>query len=141
MANKFIAQPPLQTNLLSTNVKEKINEFWARWVDDLHRSLSERSFQAVTSAQALDVNAKYISLTTTTGSYAVTLEAPTKPTARLQIEMIARGGAFDVTMSLANCEGGTASTTCTWNSVGDTLFLESRSNKWVVIKQQGVALT
>lgn len=141
MPIKFISEPPLQTDLLSKNVTTKVDEFWARWLDDLQRFLSERSFKAVTSAQALDVNAKYISLTTTSASYAVTLEAPTKPTARLMIEMIARGGAFDVTMSLANCTGGTAATTCTWNSVGDVLILESKSNKWSVVKQDGVVLS
>lgn len=141
MPNKFINQPPLQTELLSTNVKTKINEYWARWIDDLHYYLSDRSFQTITSAQAVNVNAKYASLDTTSGAYAITLEAPTKPTARLMIEMTVRGGTNNVTMSLTNCTGGSAATTCTWNSVGDVLILESKSNKWSIVKEDGVTLT
>lgn len=141
MANKFLSQPPIQTDLISSVVKNKINESWQRWVDEVHYLLSTRSFQTVTSACALNVNAKYISLNSTSGAYAVTLEAPTSPTAELVIEMTVRGGANNITMSLANCTGGSASTTCTWSGVGNTLFLKSKSNKWVVQKEDGVTLT
>lgn len=141
MPNKIFSQPPLQTDLLSKNVKERLHEYWSSWFNELHYLLSNRSWQNITMAGEVELNAQYVALTTTSAGYAITLAAPTQPKARMMIEMIARGGAFDVTMSLANCEGGTAATTCTWNSVGDTLMLESKSNKWVIYKENGVVLT
>src|SRR5574338_501751 len=100
MPNKILSQPPLQTDLLSKNVKERINEYWANWLNDLHYFLSDRSYQTITSAQAVELNAQYVALKANSAGYAITLEAPTRPKARMMIEMIARGGAFDVTMSL-----------------------------------------
>lgn len=137
--NKIIAAPPLQADIVDTNLTTKLNNFWSRWFNDLHYSLSDRSWQTITSATAINVNAKYVALDSSAGGYAVTLDAPTKPNAKLQIECTNYGG--NVTLSLTNVTGGSAATTCTWNSVNDTIFLESKSNKWVVIKENGVSLT
>lgn len=139
--NLIFSPPPLQTDLLSTNNERKINEYWAQWFNDLHFMLSTRNFQTVTSAQELSLNSRYIELQTTTATYAVTLPAPTLPNVPHIIEMTQRTGAFNVTMDLSNCVGGSASTTCTWDAVGDTLILISKKDKWEIIKEQGVTLT
>lgn len=93
----------------------------------------------MTAAQALNLTSKYISLDSTAGAMAVTLAAPPAPGITKTIEMIADGG--DVTLSLANCTGGSAATTCTFSDVGDSLILISNSTKWVITKELGVSLT
>lgn len=75
------------------------------------------------------------------GAGNVTLAVPTKPCFDKIITMIADTG--DVTLSLANCTGGSAATTCTFNDVNDYIVLKANlaRAKWVVIKEGGVTLT
>jgi hypothetical protein len=75
------------------------------------------------------------------GAGAVTLAAPgAAMLGRIkQIEMTVDNG--DVTLSLANVDGGTAGTTCTWSAVNQSLVLVGGTNKWHVIAEAGVALT
>lgn len=115
---------------------------WSQWMTSLHRKVAPNATrQAIASASAINLDSVYVTLTTTGATYAITLAPPTLPAVDLVIEMIARGGAFNVTLSLANVTGGTASTTCTWNGTGQILILKSAGSKWVVIKQSGVTLT
>ena len=140
MANFLLPPPPVLEPF--TLDGKRFTSTWEKWYNDLRSVIPEAyvSRQSITAAGALDQSTHYAELITTTGAYAVTLAAPTIPGITKVIEMTADGG-FDVTMSLANCTSGSAATTCTWNSVGDTLVLISKSNKWVIIDEDGVVLT
>ena len=84
-----------------------------------------------------------------TGStYAVTLAAPTVAQIGITktISMIAGDGTNTVTLALTNVIGGSASTTATFDSAGETLVLRavqtgSSTYKWLVIKEHGVTLS
>lgn len=140
MANFLLPPPPVLEPF--TIDGKRFTSTWQKWYNDLRAVIPESyvSKQSITAAGALDQSAHYIALTTTSAGYAVTLDVPTIPGITKVIEMIADGG-FDVTMSLANCTSGSASTTCTWNSIGDTLTLISKSNKWIIIDEDGVVLS
>ncbi len=75
------------------------------------------------------------------GAGAITLAVPTKPAFIKIITMTADNG--DVTLSLANCVGGSAATTCTFNDVGDVLVLiaDLAAAKWVILKEVGVTMS
>jgi hypothetical protein len=77
------------------------------------------------------------------GSYAFTLPAPTIDDISkiLMIEAVTDPGTGNVTVALTNVDGGTASTTATFNNVGDKLVLMGGTSKWTVLKQLGVVLT
>lgn len=139
--NKTLPPPPLPSSVVQDN--KIIAVPWENWVNTLHYLNSNANFQDITAASNVALDARYVSLTTTSGggTYAITLSAPTIPGVLKVIEMIVRGGSSNVTMSLSNCTSGSAATTCTWNSVGDTLTLISKSNKWVIIDEDGVSLT
>ena len=100
--------------------------------------------QVVTGAGALTLGKTYHSLSNSSGSsYAVTLAAPTSAEYGIikTIEMIVGDGTNTVTLSLANCDGGTAATTCTWNAAAQKLVVQGGATKWTILKQQGVTLT
>ena len=100
--------------------------------------------QVVTGAGALTLGKTYHSLSNSSGSsYAVTLAAPTSAEYGIikTIEMIVGDGTNTVTLSLANCDGGTAATTCTWNAAAQKLVVQGCATKWTILKQQGVTLT
>ena len=139
MAN-IITQPPLHVPLISDDFPTNgLAIEWNRWYNDVYAHLSTQNHTKVTAAQALNLTSQYISLDSTAGAMAVTLAAPPVPGITKIIEMTADGG--NVTMSLTNCTGGSAATTCTFNDVGDTLILISNSTKWVITKELGVSLT
>lgn len=131
--------PPVQS--LVSDDHSMMTTPWVRWLNNLYFKFSNKSKQTLTAAGAVDLDAQYVALDTTSGAFAITLAAPTLPCARKLIEMTVRGSTNNVTMALTNCEGGSASTTCTWSGAGQTLILESRSNKWIIIKERGVTLT
>jgi len=76
-----------------------------------------------------------------TGAGAITLAAPdaTMLGQVKIIEMTVDGG--DVTLSLANIDGGTAATTATFDDVGECLSLVGGVSKWHVIGEAGVTLS
>jgi hypothetical protein len=78
---------------------------------------------------------------TTSGAGAITLAAPdaTMLGQVKIIEMTVDGG--DVTLSLANVDGGTAGTTATFDAVGKSLILIGGVSKWHVIGEAGVILS
>jgi hypothetical protein len=96
--------------------------------------------EAIILAGALTLTKKYHSLAIPTGG-AITLAAP--PATMLgqfkMIEMITDDG--DVTLSLANVVGGSAATTCTFDTAGDKLILQAAFDKWVVVKEFGVTMS
>lgn len=138
--NRPLPNPPVTNKVLDSS-SEVLSSIWVQWINSLHYLISNKNHQEITGASEINLDAEYVSLTTTSAGYAVTLEPPTIPGRYKVIEMIARGGSNNVTLSLTNCTNGSASTTCTWNSVGDTLVVVSKSNKWVIIAEDGVSLT
>lgn len=96
--------------------------------------------QAIVAAGALSVTVA-VSTLAVVGGGAVTLAVPTKPAMLKIIKMITDDG--NVTLALTNVVGGTAATTATFGSVGDTLVLVSdvASGKWVVLAEVGVVLS
>lgn len=88
---------------------------------------------------------KRAELTTTSASYAITLNAPVladKVAGGLVIEMVARGGSNDVTMSLTNVTNlGGAFTTATFNAVGDALVLVPLGTVWYLQTNNAVTLS
>ena len=100
--------------------------------------------QAVTAAGALTLGKTYHSLSNSSGStYAVTLAAPTAAEDGIvkAIKMIAGDGTNTVTLALTNFVGGSASTTATFDSAGETLIAMAAGGKWVIQKEFGVTLT
>jgi ribosomal protein L13E len=82
-------------------------------------------------------------LTTTTVTYAITLNAPVEADNGnvLTIVMVADGG-FNVTMSLTNVTNlGGAFTTATWGDVGDALVLVPMNGVWWLLANNGVVLS
>jgi len=75
------------------------------------------------------------------GTYEVTLAAPSRGGQVLVIEMTATTSTNAVTLALTNVVGGTAGTSASFNAAGETLVLVSNSTKWVVLKEQGVTLS
>lgn len=96
--------------------------------------------ESLIAAGALSVTKVYSGLSLV-GAGAVTLAAPSATMlGQLKtIEMVLDNG--DVTLSLANCVGGTAATTCTWTNAGETLVVQAASLKWIIVKQFGVVLS
>lgn len=139
IANVPLSPPPIQQQLIDPN--QKMDDAWSTWVNQVSLKISpNRSKQAIAAAGAVDLDAPYVSLTTTTAAYTITLAPPTIAGLYKIIEMIAFGSSHAVTMSLTNVIGGTASTTCTWNGTNQALLLFSLNSKWVIFKQQGVTL-
>lgn len=100
--------------------------------------LGVASTETIVGAGALSLS-KAVSKLALVGAGAVTLAAPTVPGLVKVIEMTVDNG--DVTLSLANCSGGSAATTCTWSAVGQTLVLVAGLTKWAIVSEAGVALT
>jgi len=96
--------------------------------------------ESVVAAGALSVTKVYSGLAVVGGG-AVTLAAPSATMLGQikTIEMTTDDG--DVTLSLAEVVGGTAATTCTFDTALGSLVLLALSTKWVVIKQYNVTLT
>lgn len=96
--------------------------------------------ETLAAASALSTTKKYSKLELA-GAGAVTLAAPHASMLGQQkvIEMTVDNG--DVTLSLANCEGGTAATTATFSAVGQKLILSGGATKWTIVKEFGVVLS
>ena len=96
--------------------------------------------QSVVAAGALSVSKVYSGLAVVGGG-AVTLAAPdgTFLGQVKTIEMTTDDG--DVTLALTNVVGGSAGTTCTFNTVNGCLVLLALSSKWVVLKEFNVTLS
>lgn len=97
--------------------------------------------QTITAAGAISLNSNHVKITgPASGTYAVTLAAPSRGSQAMVIEMTATTSTNAVTLALTNVVGGTAATTATFNAAGETLTLISNSTKWVVLDEYGVTL-
>jgi hypothetical protein len=97
---------------------------------------------AITAAGAINLDAPYTSLSVASGTYAVTLAAPTiAQSGKIKvIEMIDASGT-SVTLALTNVIGGSAGSSALFDAVNETLTLVAVSNKWVVLDEHGVTLS
>ncbi len=78
---------------------------------------------------------------TASGAGAITLAVP-DATMIGQVKVIEfKVDNGDVTLSLANVQGGSAATTCTWSNAGEVLVLVAGVLKWNVVSEGGVVLT
>lgn len=95
--------------------------------------------EEIVAAGALSVTAKYSGLAVVSGG-AVTLAAPSAAALGQikTIEMTTDDG--DVTLALTNIVGQSSGTGATFNSVGDALVLVAAFDKWIVLKEHGIAL-
>lgn len=138
--NTQVEPPPIWANVLDSN--GRVSKEWEAWFTKIQYFLSIDNHQTITNAATdIKLDAEVVSLIATSASYAVTLSAPTLAGKMKIIQMTQRTNPQTVTMSLANCIGGSASTTCTWDAANDTLVLVSINNsKWLIIKEHGVTL-
>jgi hypothetical protein len=98
--------------------------------------------QEITEAGAISLDANHVKITgPSTGTYAVTLAAPSRGGQVLVIEMTGTTSTNAVTLDLTNVVGGTASSSASFNAAAETLVLISNSTKWIVMKEQGVTLS
>jgi hypothetical protein len=95
--------------------------------------------ETVIAAGAMSVTKVVTKLAVVSGG-AVTLAAPSATMYGQQkvIEMTTDDG--DVTFALTNVVGQSSGTTATFNSVGDALVLVGLFDKWLVVKEFGIAL-
>jgi hypothetical protein len=95
--------------------------------------------ETVAAAGAMSVT-KVVTKLAVVGGGAVTLAVPSATMLGQQklIEMTTDDG--DVTFALTNVEGQSSGTTATFNSAGDKLILLAGVDKWVVLKEIGIAL-
>lgn len=96
--------------------------------------------ETIIAAGALTLGKKVSNLALV-GAGAVTLAAPTSAEQGLTKSIVMTVDNGDVTLSLANVQGGTAATTCTWANVNETLVLVAAGAKWTVVGQGGVVLS
>ena len=97
--------------------------------------------QSISEAGAISLDANHVKITgPDSGTYAVTLAAPSRGGQLMVIECVACVGT-SVTLALANVAGGTASNTATFNAADEVLTLVSTSTKWVVLDEHGVTLS
>ena len=96
--------------------------------------------QLLIAAGAIDIDARYVALSVASGTYAVTLAAPSRPGLLMVIEMIDATGT-SVTLALTEIIGGTAATTATFDAANETLTIISIGDKWVVLDEHGVTLS
>lgn len=139
MASTPFRQPPNHLPI-EPNSKSGITVQWKQWFNDIYRFLSAANHQTITAAREVNLDADYVDISVASGTYAITLAAPSIP-GRVKIIEATDVSGTSITMALTNVVGGSNTTTCTWNSTGDTLVLLSLSNKWLVIKEYGVTLT
>ena len=135
-----LKQPPLEVQVVGETAR--FTSLWKAWFTDLYRFLDSDTEQAITSARAVELDAKYVDVSKSgAGTYAITLAVPTRKGIIKTIQMSTTSGGGTVTMDLTNVVGGSAATTCTWDTNLDSIVLLSLSSKWLVLKENGVALT
>jgi hypothetical protein len=108
---------------------------------EINRLDDSAEVESVTAAGAASVTKFNTNLNVASGG-AVTLAAcPASMVGKIKtIRMATDDG--DVTISLANVQGGTAATTATFDDIGEELVLVgSAGGKWTVIKEFGVTLS
>lgn len=129
--NTLLQAPPLTVPIPAQS--------WLDWFRDLHFRISNKNHQTITGARAINLDSNHVSLDSTDGGFAATLEPPTVPGIFKSIEMTVDGG--DVTLALTNIVvAGSAPTGATFDAVGQALLLYSLTTKWLIVNNYGVTL-
>lgn len=98
--------------------------------------------QEISEAGAISLDANHVKITgPESGTYAVTLAAPSRGGQTMVIEMVATTSTNAVTLALTNVIGGSAGTSASFNAAAETLTLISNSTKWIVLDEIGVTLS
>jgi hypothetical protein len=97
--------------------------------------------QTITAAGAISLDSNHVKLTgPASGTYAITLAAPSRGGQLLVIEMVSTTSTNAVTLALTNVVGQSSGTGATFNAAAETLTLVSMSTKWVVLDELGVTM-
>lgn len=97
--------------------------------------------QEISATGAISLDANHVKVTgPSSGTYAITLAAPSRGGQVMVIECVAMTGT-SVTLALTNIVGGTAAGTATFDAANETLVLVSDASQWIVLAEQGVTLT
>jgi hypothetical protein len=95
--------------------------------------------QTITAADAIDLTSNHVKITgPASGTYAITLAAPSQGGQLLVIEMVSTTSTNAVTLAATNIVGQSSGTGATFNAAGETLTLISNSTKWIVLDEYGV---
>jgi len=95
--------------------------------------------QTITLAAAIDLDTNHVKITgPASGTYAITLAAPSRGSQILVIEMVSTTSTNAVTLALTNVIGQSSGSTATFNAAAETMTLVSMSTKWVVLDEIGV---
>jgi len=114
---------------------------WKSWFSNLYYNLSIKNHQTITSAAAINLDARFVRLQSSGSGYAVTLEAPTLPGIYKTIQKTSNN-ADNITLAMTNLIGQPSGTTLTWNSQNDIVVLVSCDNsKWYIVSYNGVTFT
>lgn len=99
--------------------------------------------QTITATGAVTVDGTIgVAVIASGGAYAITLDAPSAAMrGRLLVIEYSQGGTDAVTLALTNVQGGSASTTATFNADNETLILVGGESKWNVVAEIGVTLS
>lgn len=97
----------------------------------------------VTAAGAINTKLPRCEITGPASStYAATLAAPAAgDVEELAITMVATTSTNSVTLALTNVEGGSNTSTATFDAARETLVLRNNGAKWLVVKEFGVTLS
>lgn len=98
--------------------------------------------QTITVAGAITATGaiRHVLIDGASGTYAITLAAPTVAGTPLCIQYVA-GSTNAITLALTNVIGGSAATSASFDAVNETLCFISTTTKWMVVGQTGVTLT
>ena len=95
--------------------------------------------QTITAAGAISLDANHVKLTgPASGTYAITLAAPSRGGQLLVIEMVSTTSTNSVTLAATNIIGQSSGTGATFDAAAETLTLVSNSTKWIVLDEIGV---
>ena len=95
--------------------------------------------QTITGAGAVSLDANHVKLTGPgSGTYAITLAAPSRGGQIMVIEMVSTTSTNSVTLACTNIVGQSSGTGATFNAAAETLTLISSSTKWIVLDELGV---
>lgn len=136
--NKDLTAPPINTEMYKGKL---LSVPWLQWFNDLYYRISTKNFQNITAANAVNLDARHVTLTSSGAGYAITLDAPTVPGLFKTIQKVSNN-ADNITMLLTNVIGQPSGTTVTWNSQNDVIVLVSLSNsKWYIVSDNGVTFS
>lgn len=141
--NKILTPPPSNTEIVDQGNNVSIP--WSAWFNDLQYILSNRNHQTVIGAQPINLDSRFVDLKTSSdsGSYNITLDAPTVNGIIKTICMTVRETGTDITLAMTNIidTANPGATSAVWDGVYETLELVSVNNKWLILNNLNVTIT